>query len=357
MLSTLAAIGFDPEIRGILVVATGAIVLLGSIWMILSTNSGVRLGSLLALSAFFGWMIIMGAFWWIRGIGFVGESVSWRILDFNRGDINQSSVEPARDLPDPTLLQGVGYQLAVDNVDLTIGVGEDQTTPLLEFADELDRDAVDYEDLTDEEFAEQVERNRLRDESVTLSQVFSVAPDFIEDQEGTAFPDLNGWKILSTADAGEVQSTAGSAILEENGFDFESQSEFKFLDAFTIGGKPKLARDITDCFFCKDRFDRTWLWIRNAATIKNPPEYAVVQLQAVDEEALIIEEGKAPRFPVVDEEAQIISVVLIRDLGNLRFPPAMVTMGSLLIFTALAWLLHVRDLEAMARVKEFEEEG
>lgn len=357
MFSTLAAIGFDPEIRGILVVATGVIVLLGSVWMILSTNSGVRVGTLVALAGFFAWMIIMGAFWWIRGIGFVGDSVSWHVLDFNRNDLSQSSVDVATDLPDAETLQGVGYQIALDNLDYTVGTGDDEIAPFVEFADELDPTNPDYEGLSDEAFADQEERNRLRDESVTLSQLFSAAPDRLEELEGVAYPDLNGWEIMSTAEAGEAQSTAGSAILEQDGFEFDSQTEFKFLDAFSVGGKPTLDRDITDCVFCKDRFDRTWLWISNSARIKNPPSYAVVQIQAIDEEALIVEEGQAPRFPAVDPDAPIISVVLIRDLGNLRFPPAMVTLGSLLIFTALAWILHARDLEAMARVKEFEDKG
>ena len=79
-----------------------------------------------------------------------------------------------------------------------------------------------------------------------------------------------------------------------------------------------------------------------------------MQLQAIDESALIVEEGQPPRFPAVDEDAQIISTVLVRDLGNLRFPPAMVTLGSLLIFTALAYMLHLRDRATMRRVDEFE---
>ena len=40
MTSLLAQIGFDPEIRGALVVGVGAIVLFGSIWMIMATNQG-----------------------------------------------------------------------------------------------------------------------------------------------------------------------------------------------------------------------------------------------------------------------------------------------------------------------------
>ena len=108
------------------------------------------------------------------------------------------------------------------------------------------------------------------------------------------------------------------------------------------------------CTFCTDNLERGWLWITNSARILNPTEYAVVQLQAVDEAALIVEEGQAPRFPEVDDDAPIISVVLVRDLGNLRFPPAMVTLGSLLIFTALTYMLHLRDRATMRRRDEFE---
>jgi len=350
MLSTLAAIGFDPEIRGILVVATGAIVLFGSIWLILATNSGVRLASLISLAGFFGWMVIMGGFWWIRGIGYVGESVSWHILDFNRGAISESSVDVAQDLPDPELLQGQGFLIAAEGV----AAGEEV---MAEFTAEIDKDSEEFEGVDPAVVEAAWLRQQQRNESTTLSQVFSVAPDFVEAAfEDGRLPALNGWEIMNTADAGEAQSAASAAILEQDGFDFEASTEFKFLDAFRIGGKPRLDRDIDPlCTFCGDNLRRGWHWISNSARIKNPPEYAVVQLQAIDEEALIVEEGQAPRFPAVDEDAPIISVVMIRDLGNLRFPPAMVTLGSLLIFLALCYMLHLRDLETMKRVREFEE--
>ncbi len=352
MLSTLAAIGFDPQIRGILVVGTGAVVLFGSVWLILATNSGIRLASLIALSGFFAWMVIMGGFWWIRGIGFVGDSVSWVVLDFNRAEISQSSVEEARDLPDPESLQGLGIEVAA--LGLEAGVEE-----MGEFMVVLDRSSEDFAGMTDAEFEEQQQRNLLRNNSTTLSQVASVAPDFVEQAEADGtIPNLNGWEIMTTGEAGEAQSTAGAAILVQDGFDFDSQAEFRFLDAFRTGGKPRVDQDIDqDCTFCVDNLRRAWHWISNSARIKNPAEYSVVQLQAVDAEALIVEEGQAPPFPVVDDEAPIISVVMVRDLGNLRFPPAMVTLGSLLIFTALAYMMHLRDLETMARVKQFEEEA
>lgn len=352
MVTLLAQIGFDPEIRGALVTATGAIVLFGSIWMILATNHGVRLASIIALTGFFGWMIIMGAFWWVRGIGFVGDTVSWEVLDFNRSDISQSSVERARTLPDPIELQGLGVQVA--RAGLAAGVEE-----MDEFLEEPDPNADEFADMTADELTAEVLAAAQRNDSTTLSQIQAVAPDFVDTALGNGLiPDLDGWNILSPGEAGEAQAAAGAAILESDAFDFESQAQFKFLDSFQIGGKPRIGRDVDrDCTFCTDNLRRGWLFVQNSARILNPTEYAVIQLQAIDEEALIVEEGQAPRFPAVDPDAQIVSVVLVRDLGNLRFPPAMVTLGSLLIFTALVYMLHLSDRARMRRVDEFEAEG
>ncbi len=348
MISTLAAIGFDPEIRGILVVATGTIVLFGSVWMILATNSGIRLASLIALAGFFGWMVIMGAFWWIRGIGFVGESVSWHVLDFNRADPGVSSVEVVHELPDPLELQGIAFGLAEEGVD--------DFEAMREFIVEPDREDENFSGLTDEEFEAVWLRQFQRNQSTTLSQLQSVAPDFVDIAlEDGRIPDLGSWEFMNTSDAGEAQSAASAAILEKDGFPFEAATEFRFLDAFRTGGKPRLDRDIDlNCTFCGDNLRRGWHWIANSARIKNPTEYAVVQLQAIDEEALIVEEGQAPRFPAVDEDAPIISVVMVRDLGNLRFPPAMITLGSLLIFVALCYMLHLRDQSSTRRIEEYE---
>ena len=348
MTTILAQIGFDPEIRGALVVAVGAIVLFGSIWLILATNQGVRLASLISITAFFGWMVIMGGFWWIRGIGFVGDSVSWQVQDFNRTDISQSSVERARDLPDPALLQGLGIQVA--QAGMSAGVEE-----MAEFVEDIDPTSQEFADMTAEEINAEGVRQAQRNSSTTLSQVFSVAPDFVEQSiESGLIPPLNDWEIMSTGEAGEAQTTAGAAILEQDGFPFEAQTEFRFLDSFRTGGKPRLDRDIDlDCTFCGDNLRRGWHWIANSARIRNPTEYSVVQLQAIDEDALIVAEGEAPPFPAIDEDAPIISVVMVRELGNLRFPPAMITLGSLFIFTALVYMLHLRDLATIRRVESF----
>ena len=349
MVSMLAQIGFDPQIRGALVVAVGVIVLFGSIWMIMATNQGVRLASLLCLAGFFGWMVIMGGFWWIRGIGYVGDTVSWEVLDYNRAEISQSSVERAKNLPNPIELQGLGILVA--QAGLAEGVEE-----MGEFLVMPDPESETFAEMTAEQINAEMTLQQSRNSSTTLSQVMTVAPDFVEQAEANGLiPDLDGWRIMTAGQAGEAQAAAGAAILEEDAFHFEAQTEFRFLDALNIGGKPTIGRDNDlECTFCTDNLERGWLWVRNSARITNPTEYAIVQLQAIDPDALIVEEGQPPRFPAVDEDAQIISVVLIRDLGNLRFPPAMVTLGSAFIFTALVYMLHVTDRARMRRVDEFE---
>lgn len=69
--------GWMPELRGILTVIIGVFVLMGSVYMILSTNMGARLGFLVTFTAWAGWMFLMGAMWWAYGIGLKGNEPSW----------------------------------------------------------------------------------------------------------------------------------------------------------------------------------------------------------------------------------------------------------------------------------------
>jgi hypothetical protein len=78
MLSTLLAVGWEPEIRGALTVIIGVVALMGSVYLILGTNLGARLGFLVALAGLFGWMATMGAIWWTYGIGLQGRQPTWK---------------------------------------------------------------------------------------------------------------------------------------------------------------------------------------------------------------------------------------------------------------------------------------
>ncbi len=75
--TTLLAINWQPELRGILIVIIAVGVLMGSVYLILATNLGARLGFLVALTALFGWLLLMGITWSIYGIGLKGKDPTW----------------------------------------------------------------------------------------------------------------------------------------------------------------------------------------------------------------------------------------------------------------------------------------
>lgn len=77
MVATLLAVGWEPELRGILTVILGTVVWMGSIYLILGTNMGARLGFQVSIAGFFGWMALMGGIWWIYGIGLKGDDAAW----------------------------------------------------------------------------------------------------------------------------------------------------------------------------------------------------------------------------------------------------------------------------------------
>ena len=74
---TLGGISWDPELRGLLTVVLAASLLAGTVWLLLVLNTGIRLGSLLALAGLFGWFTIMATIWWLHGIGYTGDSPRW----------------------------------------------------------------------------------------------------------------------------------------------------------------------------------------------------------------------------------------------------------------------------------------
>lgn len=76
-MNALLSIGWEPELRGLLTVIIGVVALCGSVYMVLATNMGLRLGFLVAFAGLFGWMASMGAIWWAYGIGLTGRMPTW----------------------------------------------------------------------------------------------------------------------------------------------------------------------------------------------------------------------------------------------------------------------------------------
>jgi hypothetical protein len=79
-MNALLAINWEPELRGILIVIIAASTLCGSVYLVLGTNLGARLGFIVAFTGLAGWMALMGSIWWIYGIGLKGPEPSWEAI-------------------------------------------------------------------------------------------------------------------------------------------------------------------------------------------------------------------------------------------------------------------------------------
>jgi hypothetical protein len=185
LVPTLAGISWDPEIRGILSVLVGVVVLMGSVYLLLATNVAHRLGFLLALTGVFGWLTIHGLVWLIYppGTGPAGRVPSWEVQEIVYGDLHESMLDEAH---------------GVDTSGLPPSADVDEMTP------------EDVEAIS-EEHAD----------------------------------DLDGWTLLdaSNASRGEAQ-TALDAVLAEGAIPgFEEPDSRVYTYTFETGGKPKRDSD------------------------------------------------------------------------------------------------------------------
>ena len=77
MNTSLLALTWNPQVRGGLYVFTAVVILCGSGALILGTNLGARLGFQVAAAGLTGFFVVIGATWWVYGIGPKGKSPTW----------------------------------------------------------------------------------------------------------------------------------------------------------------------------------------------------------------------------------------------------------------------------------------
>ncbi|MCY3925636.1 MAG: hypothetical protein OXG52_09045 [bacterium] len=383
---TLAGISWDPEIRGILTVALASALLAGTVWLLLVLNTGVRLGSMLALAGLFGWFTIMAVIWWLQGIGYTGDSPTWEYEGTfsdppgaETAGIEDAYVANVGELPDPNCETGRIFPAAetgwtftpprygclpraialvmhysgpdrdeVQAAVATVDVGAIRST-LQERNDLLDTEDPRYLDeaALEAKVAERVAVEVNRIDNLTLSALAAAAPQVIEWAEALGYVDLGDWTLLSTAESGEAAASAEAFVAERETFAFvpttvaladgseaESVSPlFVFEDAYETGGKPERSSD--------GIWARVANKISNSARITHPPHYAVIQARPAVPKAQVL--GEAPPLPEPDRAGETFSIVMVRNLGDLRLVPALVAIGSGLIFLTLVLSLHWRD--------------
>ena len=272
----LAGISWTPEIRGILSVLVGVIVLMGSVYLLLATNVAQRLGFLIALAAIFGWMTIHGTMWLIYppGTGPAGRGPAWEVEEIVYGDLSESLLERAHAIDTSTL---PGH--------------------------------LEIDELTPEEIA-------------TLNEEHA--------------DELDGWEVLGASDAsrGEAQTAVDAVMAEGLVPGLEESDARVFTFAFETGGKPQRESDSV--------IDRITNRITNTLRPTHPPHYAIVQFQPAVPTGELAPGETAPT-PEADEDAQTISAVLVRDIGQRRLPAMLIVLGSGLTFGLLCAMLHQRD--------------
>ncbi len=293
--TVLAGIAYDPEIRGVLITVFSVVFFCGSGYLLLATNMGARLGFLVAMAGLLGWLMLLSLFWWIYGVGAIGDLPEWSVEEINVGDLSQAQLEEARtllpdSLPDPETLLAEYPEIA-ENFD------EGEIPTLSEIAAVPDLPA---------EVSEQ-----------------------LEELEG-------GWAVMPQTAIGDAQSAADAALINEDTGLFTAASEYVLIGGFEQGGKPARESD--------SLIDRATNRITNTFQVLNPPKYVVIQVQT--SEATFVPEGNAPLSPTPDPDEPVVSVIMVRDLGTRRLPPAVLTFMWGALFALTCYLLHQRDRRA-----------
>jgi hypothetical protein len=218
LVHTLAGIAWDPQLRGYLTFAVGVLVLMGSVYLLLATNVGARLGFLLAAAALFGWLTIMGGVWWVYGsIGMLGDVPTWKVTEVRYPTLDDAALESARDL------------------DTSEMPSHDELVELTGDAYTEVRDAVE--------------------------------------------PTLDGWRILqeSNPSFGEAKAAVDAYFLEHPDAELEVKTAADYVTVYSFerGGKARLPEN-------PSRWDRLYRKFKTTfLQPTSPAHYAIIQVQPV----------------------------------------------------------------------------
>ncbi len=297
----LGAFQWDPGFRGVLTVVVAVAILCGSVTLILSTNSGARLGFLLAVAGLSGWLFVMGTVWSAYGIGPKGPAPTWKTVDVVQGEPSGSRNDTAKQLPLP------GDGVLPD----PLKVRDSDPDLLAEFP--------------------------LEGKKPKLGDLVDLEPGLRDEIDG----EIGDWTILETSNkfTGELSSAADAELGPDGIALFGGPTEYAVIDSFRAGGETPRASDSI--------VGRVIFRVTNTLDFNHPPFLAAVQVQPVIPQTS--KSGQAPPKPIIDEEAPIYTVIMERDRGALRLPAISFTIFSGIVFAITCNMLHRRDKLATAQ--------
>jgi hypothetical protein len=255
---TFASLSWDPQIRGFSIIVVAALILIGSVYMLLSTNTGAKLAFAITAAALAGWMGVLGVVWMVFGIGLQGRPPSWKPQEILTGSISRSAIGDLKDFPK-------GWE-------------------------------------------------KLKPGSPAVSDVQSNADKVLAPSTSSATPTK-----APTGPEGEAFVAPFKVTTDYVQYDgYQRGKESGLL--FTIGHHK---------FYGFHGKHYAIIRVRPALPVAGGP-------------------GGAPPQPQPDVSKPLVTVVMLRDLGSLRFPPFVVAVMSFTIFFVLCYWLHERDKQLMA---------
>lgn len=358
----LGAIAFDPNIRGILVVLTGATVLMGSVYMVLATNSGARLGIMLTAAALFGFGTILGLLWTINTGGLKGRDAAWMPAEINYNRLapggakvpvataQLESLAPPEDLADPEELlarypliraMALGSE-GKDYVPATLTKLKTLVSPMVSVSTRdaavTARKALDQAPDVVNEDAAVAALLAAQDESLR---------DQVHDDARALRADIDSpfgdWCLISESDPrrGNAVSSADAELAKEKVFgETTSASDYIVGDVWFLGG-----REPCSTLEERSQASRVWDRVKTVFMPKQPELLSAVTL--VRAKPVVVAPGEAPPSPSPLTGATTMTVVQRWNYGNVRLIPFVFFLINLSMFCLFAWLLHTRDKLAM----------
>jgi hypothetical protein len=251
----LGALTWDPQIRGALILLTAILILPGSVYLLLATNTGAKIGFVLAIAGLSGWVFVMAVIWAVYGIGLKGREKHWVVKEVVTEDVRKAGEKAMDGFPNGWIALPPG--------------------------------------------------NPVRADAQAAADTY-----LLPAQQST----------------GVHPGGAEGVKTEPPRFTspFKKTDDYVTIAAFHRGGQNYLFKIGNHPFY-----------------FRHSPHYAVIQLKpALNQSGGA---GGAPPTPVPDPTAPIYTVVMVRDLGSLRFPPVVVALSFGMIFGISCYWLHQRD--------------
>lgn len=101
-MTMLAAISWYPTILGVLVVLSALVLFVGSVWLLLGTNLGARLGFLITFTSLMGFMMVLSVLWLTTASPLEspkGRVAAWSVVE-NVTDLSKAKTEAVRGIND-----------------------------------------------------------------------------------------------------------------------------------------------------------------------------------------------------------------------------------------------------------------